>query len=250
MHSTSTIDPGTVDLYLSPTSAWVLRAVRAEQVRRVFTSGVPVTNAAAGLGIETLSGDPNALGFEPAAVGVSVHYPRKLSAALLARYRVIYNLHPGYLPWCRGLWSVNWALWENAPVGATLHEMTTELDAGPIVDRIRVAYGPDDLCGEVQRRVDQAERELLHRYWSRIAGGEALPAEPQSEPGSAHTARQTADLLRGLKRETRWRAMSAGDLVAALRSFGQLDIEHGGRVLQLYVGANAPPSDGGGQDRD
>jgi len=238
----------TVDLYLAPEALWVLKIVRPAQVRRVISHDGPVLNEAERLGLEILSGDVNRLAFEPAPVGLSVHYPLRIGPEVLFGYRVLYNLHPGYLPWCRGLSSVNWALWEGSPAGATLHEMTAELDAGPIVDRIEVEHGPDDLCGEVQQRVTTAEKRLLGQYWPRIAAGESLAARPQDGPGSAHTHRETAQLLRRLKKEAGWRALDAPELVAALRSFGTLEIEHGRRVLRLHLTARPSGFGPGGDD--
>ncbi|MDZ7842379.1 MAG: hypothetical protein U5R46_16390 [Gammaproteobacteria bacterium] len=40
--------------------------------------------------------------------------------------------------------------------------------------------------------------------------------------------------------------MTGEELVAALRSFGSLDLQHGGRVLRLYLSARSPGSGGGG----
>lgn len=237
-----------MDLYLGVEVSWVLKTVRPEQVRRVIAYGGPVLRLAQGLGIEVLNGDANRLEFEPSEVGLSVHYPVPIRAPLLSRYRNLYNLHPGYLPWGRGLSSVNWALWEGSPAGATLHEMNEELDAGPVVDRVEVEYGPDELCAEVQQRVHAAERDLLKRYWPRIAAGEALPSRPQSGPGSAHTRAETAALLRKLRNEAYWRSLDSGELIKLVRSFGTVELAHGERVLRLHLATRHPGSADGSND--
>lgn len=231
-------------MYLSPDAVWVLKSVQPAQVRRVITYGGLVPSLARQMGIEVLSGDANKLEFDPSSVGLSVRYPFRIGPSLLSRYRSIYNLHPGYLPWCRGLSSVNWAIWEGSPAGATLHEMTGELDAGPIIDGVEVEYGPDDLCGEVQERVSEAERRLFQRYWPRIANGENLPARPQGEAGSSHTRQETARFLRRLKKEAHWQSMEGRELITALRAFGPLELEHGNRVLRLSLAATKPPVSG------
>lgn len=43
------------------------------------------------------------------------------------------NCHPGLLPRYRGCTCVEWALYEDEPVGATCHFVTPEIDAGDIV---------------------------------------------------------------------------------------------------------------------
>lgn len=237
-----------MDLYLGMEVVWVLKTVRPEQVRRVIAYGGPVMRHAQALGIEVLNGDANRLDFEPSALGLSVHYPLPIRAPLLSRYRCLYNLHPGYLPWARGLSSVNWALWERSPAGATLHEMSEELDAGPIVDRIEVEYGPDDLCAEVRQRVNTAERDLLERYWPRIAAGETLASSLQTEPGSAHTRAETAALLRKVRNEAYWRSLDSSELIELVRSFGTVELAHGERVLRLHLASRPAKSRDGSGD--
>ena len=58
------------------------------------------------------------------------------------------NCHPGLLPRYRGCTCLEWALYEDEPVGATCHFVTPEIDAGDIVRKeIMPVYlylmGPD-----------------------------------------------------------------------------------------------------------
>jgi len=230
-----------VDLYLGPEVVWVLKAVDPHTIRRVIAHGGPAITHAAQLEIETITGDINSRTFEPASVALSVHYPQRIAPEILSKYRCAYNLHPGFLPWCRGLSPVNWAMWEDAPAGATLHWMNDELDAGNIVDQIRIEYGPDEIWNEVHRRVSTAERELFDRYWPRIAKGEELPAHPQQGPGSRHTHGDTVRLLRRLKQPETWHAMSAPELVKLLRCFGSIELGHGQRSVRVYISPGDQP---------
>ena len=45
------------------------------------------------------------------------------------------NAHPGLLPEYRGLDPVLWSVWNNCPVGATLHVISEGIDEGPILMR-------------------------------------------------------------------------------------------------------------------
>lgn len=228
---------GRVDLYLG-FGAWsLLGDLPVDEVRRVIGVSAAETQRAKALGIECLTGNANKLEFSPAPVALSLHYPYRIKPELLAQYQNCYNLHPGFLPWCRGLSSVNWALWDSAPAGATLHEMVAELDAGPIVDQIKVEYEPNELYGEVQRRVDEAERELLQRYWKKIVSGETLPASPQSGDGSSHTQKELSGRLRKLQDEKSWSGMDAAELIRMARCFGQLELDYKGRRLRVLVTA-------------
>lgn len=60
--------------------------------------------------------------------------PRILKEPILSAPRVgVVNCHPGILPNYRGCTSVEWALYEDGPVGNTVHLMTCEIDEGPVL---------------------------------------------------------------------------------------------------------------------
>lgn len=60
--------------------------------------------------------------------------PRKLNEGILtATPHGVINVHPGLLPRYRGCTVVEWALYNNDPVGNTAHFMTTAYDEGPII---------------------------------------------------------------------------------------------------------------------
>jgi Formyl transferase len=233
---------------------WALGRVAPSDVRRVFTSDPRTLEAARALGLDARddaadsdrrdgdadargedlrsddagtrgdnersddagarSDDANARGDAPAVFGFSVHYPRIIRPPLLTRYRKIYNLHPGYLPWGRGFYPVFWALWEGTPAGATLHEMSEGLDEGPVVAQTRVPYDEDDTGGSLHARVREAERQLFLEYWPRVARGEELPAHPQAEgAGTRHARRE----FFALKESARVEALSGPQLLRLAR---------------------------------
>ena len=45
--------------------------------------------------------------------------------------------------------------------GSTLHEVTVDLDGGPILDQIHVPILPDDTLTTLTARVKQAEQTML-----------------------------------------------------------------------------------------
>jgi hypothetical protein len=172
------------DLLIGGTlGGWALGHADPADVAQVVTDDPTLTRAAAALGLPVRHGHD----YAPSSHGLSVHYQRIVPAALIERYRGLWNLHPGLLPWGRGMYPVFWALWEGTPAGATLHELVEALDAGPIVAQTEVPIRPDDTGGSLHARVQQAEKDLFDAYWPRIVAGESLPATPQSGPGSFHT---------------------------------------------------------------
>jgi formyl transferase-like protein len=188
------------DLLIGGTlGGWALGHADPADVAQVVTDDPTLARAAAALGLPVRHNHD----YAPSSHGLSVHYQRILPAPLIDRYTGLWNLHPGLLPWGRGMYPVFWALWEGTPAGATLHELVEALDAGPIVAQKEVPIRPDDTGGSLHARVQQAEKDLFDAYWPRIVAGEALPATPQPPgQGSVHTR---AEFI-ALKRDG-WRAL-------------------------------------------
>ncbi|MBN2121147.1 MAG: hypothetical protein JW734_08880 [Candidatus Omnitrophica bacterium] len=59
--------------------------------------------------------------------------PRILKGDILKTNKYFLNCHPGILPKYRGCTCVEWALYNNDPVGATVYFMDEGIDEGPIV---------------------------------------------------------------------------------------------------------------------
>jgi hypothetical protein len=166
---------------------WALRHAPVALVRRVVCLDDELIALAAALGHDVFACDPHAPGFLPGAAALSVGFPAVLDAGLVARYRgAIWNLHPGRLPWGRGSHPVFWALWDRAPAGATLHELTAGLHDGPIVEQRSVAVLASDTGERLSERVEAAQRDLYLRWLPRLAGGERPPATAQAPGGSHH----------------------------------------------------------------
>jgi folate-dependent phosphoribosylglycinamide formyltransferase PurN len=184
-----------IDLYLGGSlGEWALDFVNSADVSTVVTTQVELAAAARERGFRVLVSEEVCTPAEPAEVAVSVHYPRLFPPASIERYRSMYNLHPGFLPWGRGYYPVFWALWEGTPAGATLHRIAAGLDKGPIVDQIRVPFRAGDTGGSLHGRVQEAERKLLRSYWPRIIAGEKPDGAQQPAGGSYHTRREFFEL--------------------------------------------------------
>jgi folate-dependent phosphoribosylglycinamide formyltransferase PurN len=189
------------DLLIGGTlGGWALERARPADVARIVTDDQQLASAAAARGLPVCDG----LDYAPSAHGLSVHYQRIVPASLIEAYDGLWNLHPGLLPWGRGMYPVFWALWEGTPAGATLHELVEALDAGPIVAAEAVASRPGDTGGSLHARVQDAEKALFDAYWPRIVAGEPLPSSPQpADGGSSHTRAEFTAL-----KETGWRALA------------------------------------------
>ena len=226
-----------VDLYLGGDSGlWALQQVPVEYVGQVFARDEDIIQVSRSRGLKAWQENPNNTSFKPSGIAFSVHYPIILKEGLIAKYRKLYNLHPGYLPWGRGYYPIFWALWEQTPAGATLHEITARLDEGPIVSQIQVEYYPDDAGGSLFRRVREAEKTLFNEYWPKIIAGETIPSFLQPEGGSYHSKKEFFEL----KRRCNLDSMSACDLIRLIRCFTfpgytGLEITLGQRKFELHL---------------
>lgn len=110
------------------------------------------------------------------ALVVLAGFMRILSAGFVQHYagRLV-NIHPSLLPAFTGLHTHARALAAGCTVaGATVHQVTAELDAGPIVDQAVVPVLPGDTPGTLAARVLAQEHVLYPRALARLlrAGGE------------------------------------------------------------------------------
>ena len=180
---------GGLDLLAGGTlGEWALRSASPALVRQVVCLDDALIAVAAERGHEVFVGDPHDPAFRPSRAALSVHFPLILRPALIAHYGgAIWNLHPGLLPHGRGMFPVFWALWEGTPAGATLHELTAGLDAGPIVEQREVTVLASDTGGRLHDRVQTVERELFTRWLPRLAAGARPVATPQPSGGTYHS---------------------------------------------------------------
>ncbi|WOI55112.1 phosphoribosylglycinamide formyltransferase [Palleronia sp. LCG004] len=82
------------------------------------------------------------------------------------------NIHPSLLPKYRGLDTHARAIAAGDTVaGCTVHEVTAELDDGPVLGQARVAVQPDDDAATLAARVLQAEHRLYPAVLRRVAEG-------------------------------------------------------------------------------
>ncbi|PWI57655.1 phosphoribosylglycinamide formyltransferase [Sulfoacidibacillus thermotolerans] len=92
-------------------------------------------------------------------------YMKLIGITLIEAYeqRMI-NLHPSLLPAFKGLNAVEQALAAKvSETGVTVHYVDAQLDAGPILEQVRVPIFETDAVEDVLARVHRAEHELLPR---------------------------------------------------------------------------------------
>ncbi len=70
---------------------------------------------------------------------------------------IIINAHPGYIPECRGLDALKWAIVEDKPIGVTTHLIGNYIDAGLIIERRKIDIYTSDTFHALAQRVYENE---------------------------------------------------------------------------------------------
>lgn len=145
---------------------------------------------AEGLGVPTAAVDHRPFGRDCAAFEAALAVPlqaaapdlvclagfmRILTPAFVARWPMV-NIHPSLLPAYPGLDTHARALAAgDAEAGCTVHEVTADLDAGPILGQARVPVLPGDTPEALAARVLAAEHRLYPAVLRRLAEGVRVP---------------------------------------------------------------------------
>ena len=104
-------------------------------------------------------------------------FMRILTPGFIARYagRML-NIHPSLLPKYPGLHTHARALAAgDSQAGCTVHEVTADLDAGPILGQARVPILPGDDEATLAARVLEKEHKLYPAVLRRFAAGDRTP---------------------------------------------------------------------------
>lgn len=104
-------------------------------------------------------------------------FMRVLTPAFVARFagRML-NIHPSLLPKYPGLHTHQRALDAgDAEAGCTVHEVTADLDAGPMLGQARVPVLPGDTADTLAARVLAMEHSLYPAVLRRFAAGDRTP---------------------------------------------------------------------------
>lgn len=85
----------------------------------------------------------------------------------------IINLHPSLLPAFKGLNGIGQALAYGVKyTGCTVHYVTDDVDGGPIIDQAIVRVEKTDTLEQLEKKVHEAEHELLPSVIARLSRGQ------------------------------------------------------------------------------
>lgn len=131
-------------------------------------------------------------------------YMRIMTAEFVARWEgALVNIHPSLLPLYRGVRTHERALADGVRIhGCTVHFVTPELDAGPIIAQSAVPVLTGDTAEALAARVLKAEHRLYPMALALVASGKARIVSGRAAVDAA--ADEAAQLFSPDQHGTRW----------------------------------------------
>lgn len=135
--------------------------------------------------------------------------PHILRPAILSLAERRANLHPSFVPHCRGSDSTAWCLRKNLPAGVSIIEMTEGIDEGAVYAQEQVDVPFPTKGKELHVVLQESMSVLFKRAWPEMLQGK----EPivSQDAGSYHLRKQTnedrvrqADSAMSLEETVRW----------------------------------------------
>ena len=87
--------------------------------------------------------------------------------------RGIINFHPGLLPEGRGLDAMQWAIYEDRPIGVTAHLIDGRVDAGLVLLKRELPILEDDTVFDLSQRLMDVQTDMLPEAIAVLARGAA-----------------------------------------------------------------------------
>lgn len=98
----------------------------------------------------------------------------------------VINLHPSYLPYNRGVNPDIWSIVREEKAGVSIHYVTSEIDAGPILSRQEVEVKPSDTARTLRKRLDERIVEMFIDEWENIYSGTVSVIEQDPLSGTSN----------------------------------------------------------------
>ena len=125
----------------------------------------------------------------------SLHCKKIFPKVLTDSVRCI-NIHPGFNPFNRGVYPHVFSIIDGLPAGATIHEMDSGIDTGPIIIQQQVQVEPNDTSTTLYKRVIDAEMNILDIMLDRILDNDYKKSYPLIEDRQYNSMKDFKNLCR------------------------------------------------------
>ena len=99
----------------------------------------------------------NLLNFD---IGFSIH-SKQIFPKQLVKNVLCINLHPGYIPYNKGIYPHIFSMINKLPTGATLHVMDENIDSGNIIEQVEVKIKETDTSLSLYNKILTAEVNIF-----------------------------------------------------------------------------------------
>jgi methionyl-tRNA formyltransferase len=180
-------------------------------------------------------------------LGVIAAYGQILKQPVLDVPRLgILNVHASLLPRWRGAAPIPAAILAgDAETGATIMRVVLALDAGPMLDSVRVPIAPDDTTGTLTPKVADAGAELLMDVLARYERGDAAPVQQDDALATYAPQIEKTDAL------IHWERDDAATIARQVRAYNPWPMAYGYldgqplRIVEAEALGGASPRDPG-----
>lgn len=146
----------------------------------------PILRALSATGDDVVKDEPD--------VTVMYGYGRMLRPEEYRDERV-FNLHISYLPYNRGAHPNLWSWYDNTPKGVSIHAVSGEVDAGPLMARRIVSISESNTLRSSYALLQEAMGTMFFDVWPLLREGHIQPYRSDDGPGSYHSVRESNKLL-------------------------------------------------------
>ncbi|SEI12503.1 methionyl-tRNA formyltransferase [Methylobacterium sp. 275MFSha3.1] len=142
-------------------------------------------------------------------------WPTILQPSTISTARsAILNMHPSYLPHCRGKDPNFWALVEMRPFGVSIHHVTADIDAGDIAYQKKLAVDWTDTGMSLHLRAQEAMVQLFKDNIAQMLRLDIPHQTQQISVGSFHRRREL-DTVSHIELERNYTARDLFNIVRA-----------------------------------
>lgn len=119
-------------------------------------------------------------------IGISALFGHILRGEFLELFSAgCVNVHPAFLPHCRGAYPNVWSIVEGLPAGVTIHYIDEGVDTGDIIAQREIPIEPVDTGFSLYRKLEKIGVELFKETWPAIRSGQA-PRFRQKKQGETY----------------------------------------------------------------
>ena len=110
----------------------------------------------------------------------------------------VLNVHPGIIPQTRGLDSFKWAIYNNDPIGVSLHKIDDQVDEGCVLEICKTQIFESDTIESLARRHFENEMNLIcnpTRILEKMAKQGLVAYDFQRKPSTMRMPREKEKIM-------------------------------------------------------